>query len=145
VFGELLERTALARFSRSMSVLIRSGIPILDALRIAEDVVTNEVLARAVRASAADVKAGVSLGAALSEHPVFPPMITQMVGVGEETGELAALLDKLAEFYEAEVSAKVESLTALLEPMMLVFMGATIGGMVISLYLPMFKVVSLIK
>ncbi|MGD9795383.1 MAG: type II secretion system F family protein [Acidimicrobiia bacterium] len=145
VFGDLMVRTALARFSRSMSVLISSGIPIVDSLAIAQRVIGNAVLAEAVAETAEQVKAGAPFGMSLAQHAVFPPMLTQMVAVGEDTGEVDRLLDKVAEFYESEVSAKVESLTALLEPIMLVGMGAVIGGMVISLYLPMFKVITLIK
>jgi type IV pilus assembly protein PilC len=108
-------------------------------------VVANAVLAASTARTAEEVTAGLPLGVALAERNTFPPMITQMVMVGEDTGELDLMLTKVAEFYESEVSAKVESLTALLEPVMLVFMGLVIGGMVISLYLPMFKVITLIK
>lgn len=145
IFGPLVSRTALARFSRSFSVLSRSGVPVLMSLEIASRTVDNRVVTDALAEAREDVRTGSGLAEALASHDVFPPMIVQMVQIGEETAAIDQLLDKAASFYEGEVEARVAGFTSLIEPMLLVFMGATVGGMVVSLYLPMFKVISLIK
>jgi type IV pilus assembly protein PilC len=141
VFGQLAHKTALARFSRSLAALVRSGVPILDALEIVSDTAGNAVVAEAVADTQAAVKSGESLAKPLEAHPVFPPMVTQMIAVGEETGALDELLEKIADFYDAEVEATVDALTSLIEPLLIVVMGATVGGMVIALYMPMFSII----
>ncbi|MBI2168094.1 MAG: type II secretion system F family protein, partial [Actinobacteria bacterium] len=145
VFGPLVHKTAIARFSRTLSSLIKSGVPILESLEIVSDTCGNEVMARAVRQTSDGVKQGEELGRGLSQHAVFPPMVSQMMVVGEETGALDELLLKIAEFYDAEVSATVEALTSLIEPLLIVFMGLSVGGMVIALYMPMFNIVNVIQ
>jgi type IV pilus assembly protein PilC len=142
VFGQLAHKTALARFSRSLSALVRAGVPILDALDIVAETAGNTVVAEAAADTQAAVKAGESLAKPLEAHPVFPPMVVQMIAVGEETGALDEMLEKIADFYDAEVEATVEALTSLIEPLLIVVMGVTVGGMVIALYMPMFSIIS---
>ena len=142
VFGQLAHKTALARFSRSLAALVRSGVPILDALEIVSETAGNTIVADAVVETQAAVKAGESLARPLEAHPIFPPMVTQMIAVGEETGALDELLEKIADFYDAEVEATVDALTSLIEPLLIVFMGVAVGGMVVALYMPMFSIIS---
>jgi type IV pilus assembly protein PilC len=145
IFGKLVRKTALARFSRTLSALVRSGVPILESLDIVAETAGNHVVATAVRETQAAVKRGDPLSKKLEEHPVFPPMVVQMMAVGEETGALDEMLDKIADFYDQEVEAAVNALTSLIEPLLIVVMGVCVGGMVISLYLPMFNIIKLIK
>jgi type IV pilus assembly protein PilC len=145
VFGVLARKTALARFSRTFSALIRSGVPILEALDIVAVTSGNSVVAAAVYDTQAAVKQGEAIAKKLADHPVFPAMVVQMMAVGEETGALDEMLDKIADFYDAEVEATVEALTSLIEPLLIVIMGAVVGAMVVSLYLPMFNIIKLIK
>jgi len=145
VFGLLTRKTALARFSRTLAALTRSGVGILEALDIVAETAGNEVVAVALRETQSAVKRGDTLARPLEQHEVFPPMVTQMIAVGEETGALDEMLDKIADFYDQEVTATVDALTSLIEPLMIVVMGAMVGGMVISLYLPMFNIIKLIK
>jgi type IV pilus assembly protein PilC len=145
IVGRLVRKAALTRFSRTLSVLLRSGVPILESLEITADTVNNAVLAKAVKATQAGVKAGESVARPLAEHSSFPPMLVQMMAVGEETGALDTMLDKVADFYESEVEATVAGLTSLLEPILIVVMGGCVGGMVVALYLPMFNIIKLIK
>ena len=145
IFGKLVRKTALARFSRTLSALVRSGVPILESLDIVAATAGNHVVANAVRETQAAVKRGDPLSKKLEEHPVFPPMVVQMMAVGEETGALDEMLDKIADFYDQEVEATVDALTSLIEPLLIVVMGVCVGGMIISLYLPMFNIIKLIK
>ena len=145
IFGSLFQKTALARFARTLGVLNRSGVPILQALDIVQETVRNEVVAKAVREVQAGVKEGESIAAPLANHKVFPPMVVQMMAVGEETGALDTMLEKIADFYEEEVSTAVESLTSLIEPLLIAVVGGAVGVIVISLYLPLFRIVELIK
>ena len=145
MFGALVRKTALARFSRTLSALVRSGVPILESLEIVADTSGNHVMSIAVHDAQTAVKQGEPLASRLTDHPVIPPMVTQMIAVGEETGALDEMLDKIADFYDQEVEATVAALTSLIEPLLIVVMGAAVGGMVISLYLPMFNIIKLIK
>jgi type IV pilus assembly protein PilC len=145
VFGKLVHKTALTRFSSTLGVLMRSGVPILEALEITSDTVSNDVMSLAVKDVQAGVKVGESMAKPLSQHAIFPPMVTQMIAVGEETGAVDTMLDKIGEFYSQEVEATVNALTSLLEPLLIVFLGACVGGMVIALYMPMFNIIKLIK
>jgi type IV pilus assembly protein PilC len=145
VFGLLTRKTALARFSRTLAALTRSGVGILEALDIVSETAGNEVVSVALRDTQSAVKRGDTLARPLEQHEVFPPMVTQMISVGEETGALDEMLDKIADFYDSEVTATVDALTSLIEPLMIVVMGGMVGGMVISLYLPMFNIIKLIK
>ena len=145
VFGALVRKTALARFSRTLAALTRSGVGILESLEIVAETAGNEVVAVAVRDTQGAVKRGDTLSRPLAQHEVFPAMVVQMIAVGEETGALDEMLDKIADFYDQEVSATVDALTSLIEPMLIVMMGTIVGGMIISLYLPMFNIIKLIK
>jgi type IV pilus assembly protein PilC len=145
VFGGLFQKIALSRFCRNLGTMMSSGVPILQALDIVADTTGNVVLARAVREVQDSVRSGEALAAPLANHPVFPPMVVQMMSVGEDTGALDSMLHKIAEFYDQEVEATTESLTALIEPLMIAFMGAVIGSMIVALYMPIFKIFDLIK
>jgi len=145
VMGLLVRKSALARFSRTLSALVRSGVPILESLDIVAETSGNYVVSRAVLDTQVAVKSGEPMSQRLEQHPGFPPMVVQMMTVGEETGALDEMLDKIADFYDQEVEATVEALTSLIEPLLIVVMGACVGGMVISLYLPMFNIIKLIK
>jgi type IV pilus assembly protein PilC len=145
IFGKLVHKTALARFSRTLAALLRSGVPILESLEITAGTVGNEVMARAIKDVQSAVKTGESIAKPLGSHAVFPPMVAQMMAVGEETGALDSMLEKIADFYDQEVEATVNALTSLLEPLLIVVMGSAVGGMVVSLYMPMFNIIKLIK
>jgi type IV pilus assembly protein PilC len=145
VFGPLFHKTALSRFSRTLATLIRSGVPILQALEIVGETVNNSVISRAVHDVQDAVREGESLATPLSKHATFPPMVVQMMAVGEETGALEVMLAKVADFYDQEVEAAVASLTSLIEPIMIAVMGAAVGGMVVALYMPLFNIINLVK
>ena len=145
IFGKLIGKTALSRFSRSLSVLSRSGVPILSALEIVAQTSGNRVMANAIDDVMASVKRGESLAAPLDQHSVFPPMVSQMMTVGEETGALDEMLAKVADFYDREVDDTVAALTSLIEPLLIIVLGITVGGILIALYLPMFNVASLLE
>jgi type IV pilus assembly protein PilC len=145
VGGALTRKAALARFSRTLAALTRSGVGILEALDIVAETSGNEVVSSAVRDTQQAVKRGDTLSRPLEQHEVFPPMVVQMIAVGEETGALDEMLDKIADFYDQEVSATVDALTSLIEPLLICLMGVIVGGMIISLYLPMFNIIKLIK
>jgi type IV pilus assembly protein PilC len=145
VFGPLFHKSALSRFSRTLATLIRSGVPILQALEIVGETVNNMVISRAVRDVQDSVREGESLAAPLSKHAAFPAMVVQMMAVGEETGALDTMLSKVADFYDQEVEAAVASLTSMIEPILIAVMGAAVGGMVIALYLPLFNIINLVK
>ena len=145
IFGPLFHKTALSRFSRTLGVLSRSGVPILQSLDIVAETVNNEVVARAVKDVQVGVKEGENIATPLSRHDVFPPMVVQMIAVGEETGALDTMLEKIADFYDEEVTAAVESLTSLIEPVMIGVVGGAVGAIVISLYMPLFNIINLIR
>ena len=145
VFGPLFQKLALARFSRNLGTMMHSGVPILQALDIVADTTGNVVVGDAIRDVQESVRQGESIAAPLERHPVFPAMVVQMLSVGEDTGALDTMLHKIAEFYDDEVEATTESLTALIEPLMIAFMGGIVGAMIIALYMPIFKVFDLIK
>lgn len=144
VFGILMKKIAVARFSRNFSDMIRAGVPILRALQIVGETSGNWVIQRSLEEVADSVRQGHSLSGPLSDHPVFPPMVTQMIAVGEDAGSLEVMLNKIADFYDQEVEAATEQLTAMIEPLMVAFLGVVIGGMVIALYLPIFNISKLI-
>jgi type IV pilus assembly protein PilC len=140
VFGPLFQKVAIARFARNLGTMIKSGVPILQALDIVADTTGNWTITAAVRDVQDSVRQGESLTQPLTQHDVFPPMVAQMMAVGEDTGALDTMLAKIAEFYDQEVEATTEALTALIEPIMIAVLGGLVGGMIVCLYLPIFSV-----
>jgi type IV pilus assembly protein PilC len=145
VFGPLLTKVAVARFSRNFSNMIGAGVPILQALHIVGETSGSWVMEDALKNVADAVRQGQSVSAPLGQQPVFPPMVTQMIAVGEDSGSLEVMLDKIADFYDQEVEAATEQLTAMIEPLMVAFLGVVVGGMIVALYLPIFNISTLIK
>jgi type IV pilus assembly protein PilC len=145
VFGLLFQKIALARFARNLGTMMKSGVPILQSLDIVADTTGNVVLARAIRDVQESVRTGESLAKPLTNHAVFPPMVVQMMAVGEDTGALDTMLHKISEFYDQEVEATTESLTALIEPLMIAGLGAIVGSMIVAMYMPIFKIFELVK
>jgi len=145
VVGTLFHKAAMSKFSRTLGTLISSGVPILGALEITGETTGNMVVTRALDAVRAGVKDGETIAKPLSEANVFPPMVTQMIAIGEETGALDVMLSKVSEFYDSEVNTAVDSLTSMLEPVMVCFLGVTVGTIVIGLYLPIFRIITMIK
>jgi type IV pilus assembly protein PilC len=145
VFGPLFQKVAVSRFARTLALLLRAGVPVLQALDIVADTTGNEVLSRAANDVKDSVRGGESMSAPLGKHMVFPPMVVQMIAVGEDTGALDAMLDKIADFYDQDVEATTEALTSLIEPLMIAVLGGVVGSMIVALYMPMFKIFDLIK
>ncbi len=145
VFGGLFQKIALARFARNLGTMLKSGVPILQSLDIVADTTGNVVLGRAIRDVQESVRTGESISGPLMNHPVFPPMVVQMMAVGEDTGALDTMLAKIAEFYDQEVEATTESLTALIEPLMIAGLGGIVGGMIVAMYMPIFKIFDLVQ
>lgn len=145
VFGMLSKKIAIAKFTRTLGTLISSGVPILQALDIVGETAGNAVVARAVKKTRSCIKEGDTIANPLSKNSIFPPMVVHMISVGEETGALDSMLTKIADFYDEEVSSAVESLTSMLEPLMIVGMGTVLGFIVVALYMPMFQVITLLK
>jgi type IV pilus assembly protein PilC len=140
VFGSLLRKVAVARFTRTLGTMIASGVPILDGLDIVAKTAGNVVVEDALYDVKAAITEGKTVAEPLGESDVFPGMVVQMIAVGEETGAMETMLGKIADFYDDEVDAAVDALTALLEPLMMVFLGGTVGGLLIAMYLPIFKI-----
>lgn len=145
IFGMILNKVAVAKFTRTLGTLISSGVPILDGLDITAKTAGNKVIEYAVMDVRKAVAEGKTLAEPLSKAKVFPPMVTHMIAVGESTGALDAMLGKIADFYDDEVDAAVSNLTAMLEPLLMVFLGTTVGFIVVALYLPIFKMGALVK
>jgi type IV pilus assembly protein PilC len=145
VFGDLFAKIALARFARNLGTMMKSGVPILQSLEIVGSASGNVVIERALRDVGESVRSGEALSRPLTEHPIFPAMVVQMMAVGEDTGALDTMLMKIADFYDQEVEATTEALTALIEPLMIAFLGGMVGSMIVALYMPIFKVFDLIK
>jgi len=145
VFGQLFQKIALSRFARNLGTMLQSGVPILQSLDIVSETTGNTVVGDAVLDIQTSVRNGESITGPLAGHAVFPPMVVQMMAVGEDTGALDAMLHKISEFYDQEVEATTEALTALIEPLMIAALGGIIGSMIIALYMPIFKIFDLIK
>ncbi|MCX7816560.1 MAG: type II secretion system F family protein [Syntrophales bacterium] len=144
VFGPLLGKVAVAKFSRTMSTMLSSGVPILEGLSIVSKTAGNVVVEKALMETRKRISEGKSIAEPLAETGIFPPMVIQMISVGEATGALDTMLAKIADFYDDEVDAAVEAMTSLLEPLMMVFLGGVVGGMIIAMYLPIFKMASVV-
>jgi type IV pilus assembly protein PilC len=145
VFGQLFHKTALSRFSSTLAMLMHSGVPILQALDIVSDTVNNKIISKAVIDVQSSVRDGESMAKPLARHRVFPPMVVQMLAVGEETGQVDVMLEKVATFYDQEVEASVDALTSLIEPLLIAVIGGLVGAAVVALYMPMFNIIKLIK
>ncbi len=140
VFGQLFQKVAIARVTRNLGTMTRSGVPILQSLAIVGATSNNWVIENAMQDVQESVRVGRSLAGPLAEHPVFPPMVVQMIAVGEDSGALEQMLGKIADFYDDEVQTTTEALTSLIEPLMIAVIGVLIGGIIVSLYLPMFSI-----
>ncbi len=145
LFGDLIQKTATARFCRTFGALSRSGVPILTALEIVRDTAGNQVISNAVDEARREVQSGGMISLALQREQVFPVMAIQMMSIGEETGEIDTMLMKVADFYEDEVEQAVKALTSIMEPIMIVFLGGMVGSILVAMYLPMFAVMDQIK
>jgi type IV pilus assembly protein PilC len=145
VFGPLFQKVAISRFSRNLGTMMSSGVPILQSLEIVGETAGNVVLRDAAVAVQESVRRGETLAGPLAQHSVFPPMVVQMLAVGEDTGAIDTMLQKVSDFYDAEVEATTEALTSLIEPLMIAVLGTVIGGMIIALYMPIFNVFDLVK
>jgi type IV pilus assembly protein PilC len=139
IFGPLLHKICMTRFARTFAQLIRSGVPILEVMQIVGDTSGNSVVTAALRSVADDVERGDNLTAALSRQPIFPPMMLRMVSAGESTGKIDTMLEKMADFWDEEIEATLSALTSLMEPILIVFLGVIVGGIVIAMFLPIFK------
>jgi type IV pilus assembly protein PilC len=143
--GDIVLKVTMARFARTLSTLVTAGVDIIQSLEITGTTAGNWVVEDALRVVREKVHAGIPIAQPLIEHPVFPPMVGQMVKIGEETGELDAMLGKIADFYEEEVDVSIQALTSILEPIMIILVGVMVGTIILSMYLPMFKLLTLIK
>lgn len=144
IFGKLLRKVAISRFTRTLGTLTRSGVPILQAMEIVERTAGNEVYAKAIREANDSVRGGETLADPLARSGEFPAMVTRMIGVGEKTGALETMLAKIADFYDAEVKATVDALTSLIEPVLILMMGIVVGGIVIALFMPILQLSQLV-
>jgi type IV pilus assembly protein PilC len=145
IFGVLLNKVAVAKFTRTLGTLVSSGVPILDGLEITAKTSGNKVVEYAIMDVRKGVVGGKTLAEPITKAKVFPPMVTHMIAVGESTGALDAMLAKIADFFDDEVDAAVSNLTAMLEPLLMVFLGTSVGFIVVAMYLPIFKLITLIK
>jgi type IV pilus assembly protein PilC len=145
VFGPIAHKICLARFTRTLASLIRSGVPILEVLQIVSQTVGNVVMEKAIKTAAADIERGEGISNALAKHPVFPSMIIRMITAGEQTGKIDNMLERISDFLDEEIENTLSGLTSLIEPILIVFLGVVIGGMVICMFLPIFKMSEIIN
>jgi len=145
IFGQIAHKICLARFTRTLASLIRSGVPILEVLSIVSNTVGNVVMEKAVRVAASDIEKGEGIAAALGKHPVFPIMIIRMVSAGEQTGKIESMLERISDFLDEEIETTLNGLTSLIEPLLIVFLGVTVGGIAICMFLPIFKLSELVS
>ena len=145
VFGPIAHKICLARFTRTLASLVRSGVPILEVLQIVSQTVGNVVMEKAVKSAAADIERGDGISAALAKHPVFPTMIIRMMSAGEQTGNIDTMLERVADFLDEEIETTLSGLMSLIEPMLIVFLGVVIGGMVVCMFLPIFNLANIVN
>jgi type IV pilus assembly protein PilC len=145
VLGDVLRKSAVSRFTRTLGTLIGSGVSILDGLEITAKTAGNRVIQDAIMESRASIAGGETISAPLQKSQVFPPMVISMIAVGEQTGGLDEMLSKIADFYDEEVDAAVSGLLSLMEPIMIVFLGVVVGGMVVAMYLPIFDMINAVQ
>jgi type IV pilus assembly protein PilC len=144
VFGSLIRKVAIAKFTRTLSTMLSSGVPIMEGLEIVARTSGNKTIEKAIMKTRTSIGEGKTVAEPLGASGIFPPMVVQMISVGESTGALDTMLAKIADFYDDEVDAAVSALTSLLEPILMVFLGTTIGALVIAMYLPIFKMASIL-
>jgi type IV pilus assembly protein PilC len=145
IFGVIAHKICLARFTRTLASLIRAGVPILEVLQIVGGTVGNVIMEKAVKAAAGDIERGEGISVALGKHPVFPTMIIRMITAGEQTGKLEQMLERISNFLDEEIETTLSGLTSLIEPLLIVFLGVTVGGIAICMFLPIFKMSELIS
>jgi len=145
IFGQIAHKICLARFTRTLASLIRSGVPILEVLQIVANTVGNVVMEKAIRVAAGDIERGEGISAALGKHPVFPIMIIRMVTAGEQTGKIENMLERISDFLDDEIQTTLSGLTSLIEPLLIVFLGVTVGGIAVCMFLPIFKMSEIIN
>jgi len=145
VFGPIAHKICLVRFTRTLASLVRSGVPILDVLQIVSQTVDNAVLEKAIRAASADIERGEGITAALAKHPVFPSMIVRMMSAGEQTGNIDNMLERVSDFLDEEIETTLSGLMSLMEPILIVFLGVVVGGMVVCMYLPIFNLGNIVS
>src|ERR1041385_4148018 len=145
VFGLIAHKICLARFTRTLPSLIRSGVPILEVLQIVSQTVGNVIMEKAIKTASVDIERGESISAALGKHPIFPSMIIRMITAGEQTGKIDNMLERISDFLDEEIETTLSGLTALIEPILIVFLGVVIGGMVICMFLPIFKMAEIVN
>src|SRR5512137_29238 len=145
IFGPIAHKICLARFTRTLASLIRSGVPILEVLQIVSQTVGNVVMEKAIKTAAVDIERGESISTALGKHPIFPSMIVRMVTAGEQTGKIDNMLERISDFLDEEIETTLSGLTSLIEPILIVFLGVVVGGMVICMFLPIFKMPEIVS
>ena len=145
VFGSIAHKICLARFTRTLSSLVRSGVPILEVLQIVSQTVGNTVMEKAIKTAASDIERGEGISAALAKHPVFPTMVVRMLSAGEQTGNIDTMLERVANFLDEEIDTTLSGLMSLIEPLLIVFLGVVIGGMVICMFLPIFNLANIVN
>jgi type IV pilus assembly protein PilC len=145
IFGVIAHKICLARFTRTLASLIRSGVPILEVLQIVSQTVGNVVMEKAIKVAAGDIERGEGISVALSKHPVFPSMVIRMITAGEQTGKIDNMLERISDFLDEEIETTLSGLTALIEPILIVFLGVVVGGMVICMFLPIFKMSEIVN
>jgi type IV pilus assembly protein PilC len=145
IFGSIAHKICLARFARTMSSLVRSGVPILEVLNIVQNTVGNVIMEAAIKTSATDIERGESISGALGKHPIFPTMIIRMMQAGEQTGKIDSMLERVGDFLDEEIETTLNGLTSLIEPLLIVFLGVVVGGIVICMFLPIFKLSELVS
>jgi type IV pilus assembly protein PilC len=145
VFGKLIHKVSLARFSRTFAALIRSGVPILETLRIVGQSSGNKLIEASVLGMSDRIEKGDGMAMAMGQYPVFPPMLVRMVAAGEQTGKVDVMLEKISDFYDEEIEATLSGLTALIEPLLIVFLGVVVGSIVICMFLPIFKLNEIVQ
>jgi type IV pilus assembly protein PilC len=145
IFGSIAHKICLARFTRTLASLVRSGVPILEVLQIVSQTVGNVLMEQAIRTAAADIERGESISSALAKHPIFPSMIIRMLTAGEQTGKIDNMLERVSDFLDEEIETTLSGLTALIEPILIVFLGVVVGGMVICMFLPIFKMADVVS
>jgi len=145
IFGAIAHKICLARFTRTLASLVRSGVPILEVLQIVSQTVGNVIMEKAIKTAAFDIERGESISVALGKHPIFPSMIIRMITAGEQTGKIDNMLERISDFLDEEIETTLSGLTALIEPILIVFLGVVVGGMVICMFLPIFKMPEIVN